>query len=396
MRCIYCETDIVDGQIFCPKCGKAVQMVPDYNEFDDDYIDGLVGQTARERAEQKRKQKEALEKKKQLKELEEKNKQKKRFVILSLIVISFFSAIMILVLVNSIKSKNNNSVEYQVKKAHEAIIDNNINEAIDYFNKAIILDSNDISVKLELADLYLNENKSEEAMALYKDVVEIDDNNVVAYQAMIDIYDNKKDYDSILLLSKKNTNKDIEKLFADYIVQPPMFSLGGGEYLDSAKIKITAPTGGKIYYSLDNSNPLEKGYIYKKEILLDEIGKYSISAVCVNPKGIISEISKEKYTIVSSAPDKPKVTPDGGTFISQTSVYIEVPENCNAYYTWDGTNPNMNSELYTEELIVPEGNNVLSVVLINDKGKLSDIYKGRFEYYNQELDSGNIDEIQEN
>ena len=80
----------------------------------------------------------------------------------------------------------------------------------------------------------------------------------------------------------------------------------------------------------------------------------------------------------------PCVTPDGGSFISDTKAYVDVPENCNAYYTWNGADPTIESELYVDGIDIPEGNNVLSVILVNEKGKESEVYKNRFEYYKPE------------
>ena len=31
MKCIYCGEELKEGSLYCPKCGKAVQIVPDYN-----------------------------------------------------------------------------------------------------------------------------------------------------------------------------------------------------------------------------------------------------------------------------------------------------------------------------------------------------------------------------
>ena len=36
MKCIYCGKELAEGELFCPACGKAVQIVPDYNVYDDD------------------------------------------------------------------------------------------------------------------------------------------------------------------------------------------------------------------------------------------------------------------------------------------------------------------------------------------------------------------------
>ena len=42
MICQKCKSEIESGSIFCPKCGEAVQMVPDYNILDDDFLYSMV------------------------------------------------------------------------------------------------------------------------------------------------------------------------------------------------------------------------------------------------------------------------------------------------------------------------------------------------------------------
>ena len=42
MRCANCGNELKEGSLYCDACGQPVQIVPDYNEFDD-YLDNLVG-----------------------------------------------------------------------------------------------------------------------------------------------------------------------------------------------------------------------------------------------------------------------------------------------------------------------------------------------------------------
>ena len=44
MKCIYCGEDLKEGSLFCSRCGKEVQMVPDYNLFDDDYLKQVLAE----------------------------------------------------------------------------------------------------------------------------------------------------------------------------------------------------------------------------------------------------------------------------------------------------------------------------------------------------------------
>ena len=42
MKCIYCGEELKEGSLYCPKCGKAVQIVPDYNIYEDDYLNQVL------------------------------------------------------------------------------------------------------------------------------------------------------------------------------------------------------------------------------------------------------------------------------------------------------------------------------------------------------------------
>ena len=79
----------------------------------------------------------------------------------------------------------------------------------------------------------------------------------------------------------------------------------------------------------------------------------------------------------------PVVEQDGhGDTAQETELYITAQENCSIYYTWDGSDPTENSEKYTEPILVPEGDWVLSVVAISDKtGLRSEIYRSEFSYH---------------
>lgn len=140
-----------------------------------------------------------------------------------------------------------------------------------------------------------------------------------------------------------------------------------------------------IYYTLDESDPKKNGILYTDAgIELDDVGKYTIKAVCKNDKGIYSDVVTCKYKTEAKAPDYPEVTPDGGTMDDITFVVITADEGCSIYYTWDGTDPTDTSARYTEPIEVPEGNNILSIIVVNDKTKLtSEIYRTNFIYHAQ-------------
>ena len=169
------------------------------------------------------------------------------------------------------------------------------------------------------------------------------------------------------------------------MVVPPTFSVDEGTYEEYQIISLSAAKGCEIYYTTDGSDPVKKGKLYTSSIDLEELEEadsYVISAVCKNQKGIYSDSVTKKYKIDLQAPDMPEVSPDGGSFTTATTVTITIPEGCVAYYTWDGTEPSINSEQYSAMIEVPEGDHILSVVLMDQKTELfSNVYRGHFSYY---------------
>ena len=207
---------------------------------------------------------------------------------------------------------------------------------------------------------------------------------------MIQIYEKKEDYGSIIELASGVEDTDILELFEGYLVAAPIISPVEGEYDEYIDVTLFSIEDYDIYYTLDGTEPdKENGIRYtsngtsdKKDITLDETGKYTVRAVCINEKGISSEIAEATYNIEVVAPAYATVSPDGGRITSETTVTVEAEENCTIYYTWDGTDPTEASLKYLEPLEIPTGNNILSILVVNDKTGLdSGVYRTNFIYY---------------
>lgn len=52
-----------------------------------------------------------------------------------------------------------------------------------------------------------------------------------------------------------------------------------------------------------------------------------------------------------------------------------IPVGSKAYYTLDGSTPTAGSEEYTEPFDIPEGNNVIAVVIIDSHNQASSVVK---------------------
>ena len=436
MRCANCGNELKAGSLYCDVCGHPVQIVPDYNEFDD-YLDNLVGnddrpadgqktvrpvsdktiridepvrqqlQSATQRTRQNQDRSSQAERQQarqtQTKQMQErqnqtqtkqpcekpqsdgqraKRAQQKKIIIISAVVCAVAIVILIAAITRNVSRSHDNSFDYQVKQAKAAYSAGNINSAVSYYEKALSIDSDNTDVRFALADIYMSKKDYDAALVLYQEIINIDPKSKEAYKQLISIYESKKDYDAIVALRESAKDASVLKLFADYTVSKPQFSKSSGKYGETIELSIDADSDTKIYYSYDSDNPLTRGERYYSPITLDKEGTYEITAVAVDDRGIKSEVASAKYEIEFEAPDAPEIDPDGGTFGAQTDITITVPENCKVYYTWDSSDPSAASTEYTAPIPVPEGNNVLSVIAIDQNtGKCSDIYRSRFEFY---------------
>lgn len=382
MKCINCGAEIKLEYKVCPYCGANIQIVPDYNVYDEDDINIIVenARPIERKPEVSNEQREArvLAQKK----AEEAAKKRKMKITIAIVAICCMLLIIVGIVAKvSIDKSNSNSFEYQMKQADSAMFKGNIDEAEEYYLKALALNNENVEVRLELADLYMKKDDVEEAEKYLKEVIEKDSVNYDAYRMLFDIYSDADDTDAILALKEGVTDSKILSIFSNYSVDEAVLSTPGGQYSDDVKLSISAKKGIEIYYTLDGSDPRENGAKYKSMIEIKGAGMHTIKVVTKNELGVYGDIVTETYVIQYDAPADPVVTPNGGTFDAKTYVYISVPSGCSAYYTWDRTDPTEESDKYLAPILIPEGKSMLSVIIIDDEtGLSSGVYRGMFEY----------------
>ena len=75
------------------------------------------------------------------------------------------------------------------------------------------------------------------------------------------------------------------------------------------------------------------------------------------------------------------VSPDGGRFTEASSVTVTVPKGVTVYYTWNDTAPSKKSSKYTGPIEIPEGNNIFSLIAVDENGLSSEVLKCNYIYY---------------
>lgn len=292
IRCKKCGAAIKDGQVFCPKCGTEIQLVPDfYSQESVSYAKKKREEDAKEEAKRRRIEEEAFERKKAI-------QRRKRIISLSLffslIILIFAAAIFAFLFV-----KNNNSYDYQFQKAEKHLSDKQYEKALSNINRAIQLDSGNTKALLLKTDILIGLRQTDDAGDLLKSIIKQDAENETAYEALIGLLYANGDFDEIKgLLDAAKSDKILTK-FADYIASDPVFSIPSGSYSAGTEISLSGSSKTNeetIYYTTDGSDPdmLSKKYIRP---FAPDAGTYVIKAVSYNEKGIMSNIITETIVI---------------------------------------------------------------------------------------------------
>ncbi|MCI8326381.1 MAG: hypothetical protein HFI37_01230 [Lachnospiraceae bacterium] len=360
MRCKKCGAKLKAGCVYCSVCGEAAQMVPDYN-LEEDYLKFLLQEGG---------------KKKSIRKKEESSEKKKKRIYLGLVIAALTATIIFLIGLFFVQDQ---SYDGQVKKAERSYGKKEYDKAAMYAKKALKRNAGGIKAHIILGKCYLEKGEIGTAKEYLEYAFSISNSNIEICRLLIEVYEADRDYPSITKLYSKVKKKEIKKLFADYMVETPKIEPKGGTYDEYPDITLSAENGLTIYYTLDGSNPKAGGILYEEPFSLEEEGEIEVNAICVDKRGIFSSKVTQNYTIQLNIPDLPTATPESGTYIQATQITIDVPENCRAYYAWNST-PNANASRYTGPFEMIQGNNVLSIILVNENGQTSGIQKYNYIY----------------
>lgn len=397
MKCAKCGAEIRPGCVYCSNCGQEAQIVTEINILEDDLLRSMLEEEDQQKTmdsgnetasmEKKNPERQAVklpktgeaEPKKERTQESKKKKKKNRKILVILLCMLAAACVAVFGLV---QYEHQNSASYQLKKANEALSQKNYTSALSYVNHALQLDTDNQEAMLLQGQIYVQMKDTDQAETVFLQVIDQDPSCADAYQNLLELYDSMDSYDQILALKEKASDQKILALFDDYLVEAPVISPEGGNYNEFPEVTLSVKGKGlEIYYTTDGSTPTSDDTLYEDAITLEEQGKITLTAVAMDKEGHYSEPVSAKYIIELDAPDAPSVSPDGGIFRQASTVTVRVPRGTTVYYTWGDTTPTRNSARYTGPIDIPEGNNILSLVAIDENGMSSQVLKCNYIYY---------------
>lgn len=372
MRCPQCGTEIPDGSWYCEKCGEDIHIVPDFEPEVELNIEQTINGIAEDINEEQRKDYQELS-------AQSKNVGNRLEVVKQITASILVGLLCLVAVLFFLALYRNNSPVSMMDIAQRAVEEEQYDEAIDAYRRAMEISEDKVSIMFNLAEVYFLKNNKIEYEYWLREIVQskeaTSEQIESAYGKLIAIYRARQDFNSINELLLNSGNERVISIYQDYVAKSPKFTIEEGYYSEIQPLKLSANGTGKIYYTLDGSLPNENSPVYTAPIILDN-GDHIVCAYFVNDYGIASEYVTKTYHIKIEELPPPMVETVSGEY--QFPGYIEVrAENQEIYYTTDGSKPTISSSMYTKPIPMPLGKTTYKFIRIED-GRSSTVVERTF------------------
>ncbi|RGS81713.1 chitobiase/beta-hexosaminidase C-terminal domain-containing protein [Coprococcus sp. AF21-14LB] len=255
-------------------------------------------------------------------------------------------------------------------------------QAEEKFQQAMKQDDAKADAYNGLAEVYIAQNEPDTAEDYYLKAISKYPGNVELYRGCIEFYQQTDQLSKIPVLLDECEDDGVLDDLNMYVSNEPKFSLEEKTYDEVQELSLTSK-GQKIYYTTDGTEPTTASAVYETPIQIGE-GTTTISAISVNDEGVPSIVVSKTYVVEYPVADAPAVSPSTGYYERQMQITIQVPSGYTAYYTISSADgeietPTAASTKYTGPIDMPEGNHIFCAVLVDGKGRLSEIKKMNYE-----------------
>ena len=241
--CDNCGAEIPDGDLFCPKCGAEVHLVPDYETMESRVRENQMHEEE-ERAKEAERERIAREE-----ALQKKNKRRRTRTILAVCILAAVAAALVSVIL--VNRHRESSFEYQYSQAKAAYDEKNYSLALDHVEKALQLKKKDKDSEYLLGLIYEGQGDTTNAITAYETLISDHNDFEEGYDHLVPLYVQAKEYDLLQKLIENCQSSSIQQKFADYRTYDPEFSIKEGSYSSAQTIKITCEGDGDIVYTTD-------------------------------------------------------------------------------------------------------------------------------------------------
>lgn len=302
MKCEICGAEIPEGSLYCEKCGKDVHLVPDYTEFAvtkaEQTVKSLVSEFDDDETDFGRSPEGANDERPVRKIDSSDEKPKYGWIKFALLAVS----VVVLAMVSLGFINRYSNTEYLLESARNHAESGDRAKAKAILEALDVQTSADVDVLLYLAELYKEDEEYIKYENLLLQIIGLgfatSEQNAAAYEKLLAIYYQNEDYVSMADILYTCNNVEIKDQFVEFCIQIPELSLESGYYGTDQILKMSIPGNGKIYYTLDGSEPDVNGDEYRVPLLLTK-GEYNFRICAVNAYGIVSPVTEATFVIES-------------------------------------------------------------------------------------------------
>lgn len=379
MKCPNCGEDMQEDALYCEKCGSDIHIVPDFEpEMENNLIAYLQGIAEDVKGSLRLRDKDSEENKEHSAKRMRRKKGYRLLAMLSTLVL----LLLVVVVFACVNLYRYFSFDYQLQRAAACMSQSRYEAAIDYYQRAIQLESEDVEVIFSLAEAYMQMGNKIEYEYLLRGIIRnplcTQEQLERAYGKLIVIYRDREEYDIINEILQSCNNEFIRNVYQVYLAGPPQFNYEEGTYDKMIPLKLTSATVGRIYYTTDESEPDSESLLYTAPVLLDK-GKTVIKAVVINEYGVASEVVTKEYHINVDMEEPPEISVISGTYNIPMLIEVEAEPETDVYYTTDGTEPNLHSNLYTDPIPMPLGKSTFRFAVVKEDGTCGKVAKRSYE-----------------
>lgn len=373
MKCPHCGAPMTDEQIFCEKCGKERELVPLYEAAIDETIEDAISGIAVDLANTQEIKPvrpehiltEELAKELSEEEFDDRTERKGTSARFLIFMIGCVVAVVFLVVlsVSIFHMRQQSSYDFHIKKAEEMSRAKNYEQMLEHASSAKDIAPNSSDAKMLIARAYEGMGNTQYEREMLEDLLAVDSAYAPAYELLVPLYENGGEYQRIAEVLSHCEEQAVLDKYTKYLATSPQASEEPGDYEDVLAVKLIGPGTGKIYYTLDGSDPLKKRKEYITPIVLHS-GKYKLQAVYVNEYQICSEVMVAEYFINEQVVLTPEISLPSGKYTEPQYITVELPDDgYQVYYTTDGTEPGLESTVYEGAIPLPLGNSNFAFIM---------------------------------